>query len=216
MGPPVGPPQVLRPDPPTSQAGRVWVQESLTSCTECSVLQEAVLAPACAPHSFLALLSLPFVLLAAWAAGGLLGRAWVFALTSCCWIIISFWEGPSLFVTLIPVHARQPTATATVQDRLLLSENCYTQSSLTLCDPMDCCLPGCSVRGISQARILEWVAISFWESSPSRGGTHVLHWLVGSLPVSHWGSPPPLKTDLMKSLKQIYECGNIMIYILKL
>ena len=28
------------------------------------------------------------------------------------------------------------------------------------CDPMDCSLPGSSVHGISQARILEWVAIS--------------------------------------------------------
>ena len=26
-------------------------------------------------------------------------------LTSCCWIVISFWEGPSPFVTLLPVHA---------------------------------------------------------------------------------------------------------------
>ena len=32
---------------------------------------------------------------------------------------------------------------------------------LTLCDPMDCSLPGSSVYGIFQARILEWVAISF-------------------------------------------------------
>ena len=31
----------------------------------------------------------------------------------------------------------------------------------TLWDPMDCSLPGSSVRGIFQARILEWVAISF-------------------------------------------------------
>ena len=30
-----------------------------------------------------------------------------------------------------------------------------------LCDPMDCNPPGSSVHGISQARILEWVAISF-------------------------------------------------------
>ena len=36
-----------------------------------------------------------------------------------------------------------------------------TQSCLTLCDPMDCSLPGSSVHGISQARILEWVAISY-------------------------------------------------------
>ena len=31
----------------------------------------------------------------------------------------------------------------------------------TVCDPMDCNLPGPSVQGILQARILEWVAISF-------------------------------------------------------
>ena len=33
------------------------------------------------------------------------------------------------------------------------------QSCLTLCDPVDCGLPGSSVHGILQARILEWVAI---------------------------------------------------------
>ena len=32
----------------------------------------------------------------------------------------------------------------------------------TLYDPMDCSLPGSSVHGISQARILEWVAICFY------------------------------------------------------
>ena len=36
-----------------------------------------------------------------------------------------------------------------------------TKSCLILCDPMDCSPPGSSVRGISQARTLEWVAISF-------------------------------------------------------
>ena len=36
-----------------------------------------------------------------------------------------------------------------------------TQSCLTLCDPMDGSLPGSSVHGIFQARVLEWVAISF-------------------------------------------------------
>ena len=35
------------------------------------------------------------------------------------------------------------------------------QSCLTLCDPMNYSLPGSSVHRISQARILEWVAISF-------------------------------------------------------
>ena len=36
-----------------------------------------------------------------------------------------------------------------------------TQSCLTLCDPMDCSLPGSSVHRIFQARVLERVAISF-------------------------------------------------------
>ena len=35
------------------------------------------------------------------------------------------------------------------------------QSCLTLCIPMDCSPPGSFVHGILQARILEWVAISF-------------------------------------------------------
>ena len=35
------------------------------------------------------------------------------------------------------------------------------QSCPTLCDPMDCSPPGSSFCGIFQARILEWVAISF-------------------------------------------------------
>ena len=39
------------------------------------------------------------------------------------------------------------------------------QSCLTLCSPMDCSLPGSPVHGILQARILEWVAISFSRES---------------------------------------------------
>ena len=39
------------------------------------------------------------------------------------------------------------------------------QSYPTLCDPMDCSPPGPSVQGISQARILEWVAISYARGS---------------------------------------------------
>ena len=35
------------------------------------------------------------------------------------------------------------------------------QSYLTLCDPVDCSLPGSSVHGILQARVLEWVAMPF-------------------------------------------------------
>ena len=46
------------------------------------------------------------------------------------------------------------------------------QSCPTLCDPMDCSPPGSSVHGIFQARLLEWVAISFSRgSSWPRDGT---------------------------------------------
>ena len=49
------------------------------------------------------------------------------------------------------------------------SESEVTQSYLTLCDPMDCSLPGSSVHGIFQAKILEWVAISFSGDLPNPG-----------------------------------------------
>ena len=45
------------------------------------------------------------------------------------------------------------------------------QSCPTLCDPVDCSLPGSSVHGILQAWILEWVAISF-----SRGSSRPRDW----------------------------------------
>ena len=41
------------------------------------------------------------------------------------------------------------------------SESEVPQSCPTLYNPMDCSLPSSSVHGIFQARILEWVAISF-------------------------------------------------------
>ena len=44
---------------------------------------------------------------------------------------------------------------------IIESENEVIQSCPTLCDPVDCSLPSSTVRGILQARILEWVAISF-------------------------------------------------------
>ena len=50
------------------------------------------------------------------------------------------------------------------------------QSCLTLCNPLNCGLPGFSVHGISQSRILEWVAISLSKgSSQPRDQTQVCH-----------------------------------------
>ena len=43
------------------------------------------------------------------------------------------------------------------------SESEVAQSRPTLSDPMDCSLPGSSVRGIFQVKVLEWGAIAFSE-----------------------------------------------------
>ena len=45
-----------------------------------------------------------------------------------------------------------------MKSRLAESESEVAQSCLILCDPMDCSLPGSSVHGIFQARVLEWLA----------------------------------------------------------
>jgi len=45
------------------------------------------------------------------------------------------------------------------------SESEVAELCLTLCNPVDCSVPGSSVHGILQARILEWVAIAFSRGS---------------------------------------------------
>ena len=64
------------------------------------------------------------------------------------------------------------------------------QLCLTLCDPMDCSLPGFSIHGIFQARVLEWVAISFSRvSSQPRDQIQVSHIVSKTLYcLSHQGS----------------------------
>ena len=67
-----------------------------------------------------------------------------------------------------PIASRKNTV-LWVHLRLLTSRSITIkvcpQSCWTLCDPMDCSLPGSSIHGIFQARILEWVAISFSRGS---------------------------------------------------
>ena len=64
----------------------------------------------------------------------------------------------------------------------------------TLCEPMDCISPGSSVHGILQARILEWVAISFSRGSyPPKNQTHVSHTAGGFFTTEPARNPPALK-----------------------
>ena len=73
---------------------------------------------------------------------------------------------------------------------------CCAQSlcDMTLCDPMDCSLPGFPVNGIFQARILEQVAISYARGIFLTQGSNLcllrlLYWEEDSLPLCHLGSP---------------------------
>ena len=60
------------------------------------------------------------------------------------------------------------------------------QSCPTLCDPKNRSPPGCSVHGISQARILEWAALPFFRgSSPLRSNLCLLYLCVGRWPLCH-------------------------------
>ena len=62
------------------------------------------------------------------------------------------------------------------------------QSCPTLCDPRDCSPPGSSVYGISQTRILEWVAIS-----SSKGSSWLRDWTRVSCIASRFTTEPPEK-----------------------
>ena len=73
---------------------------------------------------------------------------------SCVWLFVTPW-------------------TAACQASLRKEETEVAQSFPTLCNPVDCSLPGSSVHGILQARILEWVAISFSRASSQPRDTQV-------------------------------------------
>ena len=91
---------------------------------------------------------------------------------------------PQLFRVELP-HSRSCFALWLVlplfiqYSKLLIGKMCVCvcvcmSCSVVLCNPMDCSPPGSLVHGISQARILEWVAISFSRrSSPPRDWTWV-------------------------------------------
>ena len=77
------------------------------------------------------------------------------------------------------------------------------QSCPTHCNPMDCSLPGSSIHGIYQSRILEWVAISSSRGSSwprDQIGVFCLpHWQADSVPLRHLGIPiHGIQSDICK------------------
>ena len=81
------------------------------------------------------------------------------------------------------------------------------QSCPTLCHPLDCSPPGSSIYGMFQARILEWVAISYHSgSSQPRDRTHVSckspALQADSLLLSHRGSTKYFTLSLSKAIRK--------------
>ena len=97
----------------------------------------------------------------------------------------------------------------------------HTQSCPTLWNPLDCSLPGSSVHGIFQARILEWIAISSSRgSSGPRDRTCVpcISCIAGGffffLPLSHGESPchqvfAPSESARGKSVSHLFQLLSI-------
>ena len=77
------------------------------------------------------------------------------------WLKTSGNENAAVTLKLVFINVR----TLLLQGLRHLSCCSVAKSCLTLCDPLDCSPPGSSVHGISQARTLEWVAISFSRGS---------------------------------------------------
>ena len=86
----------------------------------------------------------------------------------------------------------------------------HSQSCPTFCNPMDCSLLGSSVHGIFQARILEWVAISYSRGSsrPNQGTETVSLALAGGFfttappgkPSGMRGRIPPTNSEIEKKV----------------
>ena len=92
---------------------------------------------------------------------------------------------------------------------ILLSEvSEVAQSCLTLCNPMDCSLPGSSIHGIFQARILECIAISFSRRySRPRDWTWVSR-IVGR-PFTVWATGEAQEGDVLPFYSTIYPAALV-------
>ena len=77
------------------------------------------------------------------------------------------------------------------------------QSCPTLCDPIDCSLPGSSVHGIFQAIVLEWIAISFSRLRQKPKWKRV-NFQLGFL----WPPGGDVCIDLDKSTYWFWNCGS--------
>ena len=97
-------------------------------------------------------------------------------------------------------------------------QNCclVARSCLTLCDPMDRSLPGSSVQGITPARILGWVVISFSRASswPRDQARVSCVSCIGRQILYHWDTTDLFSNNLIHSLLGLEQVTSMMCFVL--
>ena len=99
--------------------------------------------------------------------------------------------------------------------KIIVQFSSVAQSCLTLCDPMDCRLPGSSIYGIFQVRVLEWGAIAFsttivWPQVNSKEGTQ-LHTSTENWVKDLLSMDPPIRTRSSFLLRQSHQEASISL-----
>ena len=106
-----------------------------------------------------------------------------------------WWSPLPIISSFLPPQLSQSFHNPRTPNSMKESESEVAKSCPTLCDPMDCSLPGSTVHGIFQARVLEWGAISFSRrSSQTRDwswvshivGRHFTIWATREIPISKY------------------------------
>ena len=87
------------------------------------------------------------------------------------------------------------------------------QSCLTLCDPVDCSLQGFSVHGIFQARVQEWVAISFSRGSSWPRDPGLPHCRQKLYHLSHQGSPKLRLNHIQNSFLRVHFSQTLSLFV---
>ena len=90
------------------------------------------------------------------------------------------------------------------------SESKVAQSCSTLSDPIDCSLPGSSVHGIFQARVLEWDATAFSERLDTKGQKNHGYLSQVLRERKHFSGLPSVETQRStRNIKKVQKRGKI-------
>ena len=102
-----------------------------------------------------------------------------------------------------------------IRDRSQYMQCCCLDTMSCLCDPMDCSPPGSSVHGTSQARILEWAAISFSRGCSRPRNRTCISCLAGRFFTTEpHGKPKPVYIEWINNKVLLYSTGKYSLSIL--